>query len=127
MAAKILGSKNRIVTNKKVTIRVPIKMLEDISQHLAKQNISIKKRSEWICKAIEDLHKSEDYSEIVCEEWIEAGNNILLQVNLDNRALAALEEMKTNLKLLAIDNPQVKDEISCIIRTAILQRLICNK
>ncbi len=112
---KVLGKKGaRNIEKRKVNVRIPIEMLNDIDDSIS----SKKKRSDWICSAIIALREKENFSELVLEEWIEAGNNKLVQFRLTKQADDALLNIQNNIK----DNAH--DPLSAIIRCAAIQKLI---
>jgi hypothetical protein len=105
---------------RRLNVRVPEKMVQEIEAKMKEDGFNSKQRSEWISRAILDLEKIESFSTFISEEWIVPGKNILLQVSIDSEANYALE------KIVLISKKELNsdDLQSSVIRTAILQKLI---
>ncbi len=105
---------------RRLNVRVPEKMVQEIEVKMREDGFHSKQRSEWISQAILDLSKMESFTTFISEEWIVPGKNILLQVSVDSEAQDALE------KIVSVSREELNsdDLQSSVIRTAILQKLI---
>lgn len=113
---KILGTNTaRNKEKKKINVRMPIKMIDEINQVIGRN------KSSWICSALNSLSDDEYYRELILEEWIEAGQNKSVQFSLTNEAYEALTKMASSI------SDEIKEPISPIIRCAATQALIRNK
>lgn len=109
----------------RLSLRVPPKMIDDITFVIKKAKLSIKDRSDWVCNAIANLRQKEDYWLYVQEEWMDRGKNKTIQILLSDDAERYLAEM---IKKTQEETGETSEEIkSAIIRTSIMQELIGNK
>lgn len=116
---KILGKKIQPIKKKRLSVRMPQSMVCDIEKNLIHNKLSIKQRSKWIADAIHDLYKNTCFLDLVAEEWIEPGGNTVLQITLDQNSETLLNEMN---KVITKNLPN--NDISSIVRTAIIQKLM---
>ncbi len=106
---------------KRVSVRMPQGMLDDIRSTLLRQGISSRLQSQWVSEAIVRLHGIPGYWNAIAEEWLDPGNNTVKQITLNEKAVNALKSMGDQLKQQC---PETDDASSKIIRTAIHQALI---
>jgi len=108
---------------KRLTVRVPVKMLNDITICLTREKMSQRKRSEWIAHSIISLGEIENFADLIAEDWVEPGQSCPVQITLDKDAQKILETLKDEIinKRIHINEPQ-----SSIVRTAINQKLLCE-
>ena len=116
---KVLGKKPAVKKTKRMSVRIPVSMLNDINENILKASLPIKHRSRWISEAISNLHKEPNCFDFISEERIDPGNNVLIQVSLEQNAEKSLIEMSTKANVLLN-----KDPYSSIIRTAIIHKIM---
>ncbi|MBV1929680.1 MAG: ribbon-helix-helix domain-containing protein [Gammaproteobacteria bacterium] len=107
---------------KRVSIRMPKKMLTDFNEALDKEGYSTKKKSLWVNEALRTLFSKSNFLEIAGEEWNEKGdsNQINLTIELDNvsQLKKAINDYRREF------NSERTDLQSKFIRSAIIQRVI---
>ncbi len=108
--------------NQRISIRIPLKLNDEINNFLTSHNIPSRNRSEWIVKAIHKLKEVPQYWIQVQEDWIERGQNVNIQVSLDKATKKLLSDMSKEVSMKL--NEDSTDLNSNIIRTAIIRRLI---
>lgn len=109
---------------KRISLRIPCQMKDEIIKEMKTQDIPEKRRSKWISEAIVELSKKAHFTADVLEEWIESGQNTPTQITLEADAEEALQGMLIMLKEAQVTKPDMQ---SAIIRTAIIQRFISNE
>lgn len=105
----------------RTSLRLPKSVIEKIAESMEKHGYGSKKRSKWICEALEVLVATEDYCDLIAEEFMDKGGNELIPVTLDEKSngfLTVATDSYTHKY-----NVDVVDQ-SVILRTAIVQRLI---
>ncbi len=106
---------------RRFSIRIPVKMLEEVNELLAREGKNGHQKGKWISQAIEHLYYDEDYVELIKEEWLERKNNVPLQVTLTKEAEEILIKIVDRLKEECSGR---KDILSATIRVAITAALI---
>lgn len=106
---------------RRVSIRIPAKMLEELNDLLAREGKTGHYKGKWISDAILALFQEEDYIELINEEWLDRKNNVPLQVTLTKEAEDVLAKIQEALKK---ESPGRKDLISATIRVAMTAALI---
>jgi len=121
MAKLFVPPKDTPPLKKRVSVRMPHGMLDDIRSTLLRQGISSRLQSQWVSEAIVSLHDMPGYWNAIAEEWLDPGANTAKQITLNEKAVHALKAMGDQLKQQC---PETNDANSKIIRTAIHQALI---
>ncbi|NOY51174.1 MAG: hypothetical protein GXO88_11530 [Chlorobi bacterium] len=121
MAKLFLPPKDTPPLKKRVSVRMPQGMLDDIRSTLLRQGLSSRLQSQWVSEAMVRLHGIPGYWNAIAEEWLDPGANIVKQITLNEKAVNALNAMSDQLKQ---QYPAANDVNSKIIRTAIHQALI---
>lgn len=119
--AKIFSLPGKTAKRRRISVRVPKKMIDDLNIAMQTIGLATRMRSSWISNSVIDLKKYSYYTDCVLEEWIESGNNTSIQISLNEQASIALDDMLKEIKNIE-DNKS--DMQSAIIRTAILQKLM---
>lgn len=119
--AKIFSLPDKAAKKRRISVRIPKKMIDDLNTAMKKIGLSTRMRSSWISDSVIALKKHPYYTDCVLEEWIESGNNTSIQISLSEQASAVLDNMLQEIKNIE-DNKS--DMQSAIIRTAVLQNLI---
>lgn len=112
----VIGSVTR-----RISIRIPVKMLEEVNELLINEGKTGHQKGKWISHAITSLYHDEDYLELIKEEWLDRKNNVPLQVTLTKEAEDVLLKIINALKK---DCPARKDLLSATVRVAITAALI---
>jgi metal-responsive CopG/Arc/MetJ family transcriptional regulator len=119
--AKVFGLTKAQTNKRRISIRMPKGMLEDIDFVLQKTNQSLRNRSKWISIAIINMSTTSNFDYMVSEEWLSPGNNESVQVTLTPEAELALSKMQEIL----INKENINSElISSIVRASIIQHII---
>ena len=105
-----------------VSIRVPTRMLEEISKLLDKSGYNRKQRSLWVREALVSLLSRPDYANLVAEEFITPGTTQQIPLSFTRKQLDAAEEAIVNVA----SEEGVKTDRSAIVRTAIIQRILAE-
>ncbi len=121
MAKLFLPPKDPPSLKKRVSVRMPHGMLDDIRSTLLRQGLSSRLQSQWVSEAVVRLHGIPGYWNAIAEEWLDPGANAVKQITLNEKAVNALKAMSDQLKQQC---PAANDVNSKIIRTAIHQALI---
>lgn len=121
---KGLGNHSKL-PEKRISIRLPEKMAQDVATTIKAAGLSIKDRSDWIADSIKQLAEKEEYWLFVQEDWLDRGKNKTIQILLDQAMMNQLTKMVAETqKNTQQENTELK---SAVIRTAILQRLISQR
>ena len=83
---------------KRISLRIPRQMKDEIINEMKKHGIPEKKRSKWISEAIVALSQKAHFTMDILEEWIESGQNTPTQITLAPNAETALQNMLSTLK-----------------------------
>lgn len=122
---KVFGKKIKLSHQKKrICVRMPSGMVDDVYNAMRKAHLSSRYRSRWISNAIIALQKKPEYISSVQEEWIVPGNNQIVQISLDSEAENALISMAEQIKNLNKEHPEIH---SSIVRTSIIHALLHNE
>lgn len=109
--------------NKKVRISYFIShaILSDLKDNMNKNGYDLKGKSKWICEAIIELFKLENFSELVYISEQMQGFEKLDSILIDKSLKQQLEDSIISVRKVfpALDGVQSK-----IVRTAIMQRLL---
>lgn len=124
MAKLFVPPKDTLPLKKRVSVRMPHGMLDDIRSTLLSQGVSLRLQSQWVSEAIVRLHAMPGYWDAIAEEWLSPGANIVKQITLNENAMNALKAIGDQLKQ---QRPETNDANSKIIRTAIYQALIYGR
>ncbi|MEM8500689.1 MAG: hypothetical protein AAF542_21930 [Pseudomonadota bacterium] len=122
MTVKRIGQLTRIEPPKtkearwRTSICLPERMLDELHNCLDREGISRKRRSQWIEQAIDQLLASEDYQDIVLEEFIEEGGNQTIPLTVRQSLKATLTQVTHGEQALIA--------ISSVVRVAISQRIM---
>lgn len=102
------------------TVRVPVRMIEDLRTHMQSNHYPTRKQSRWIEEAIIQLLDAEFFPELVAEDFVAPGTNRPIRVSLngrtEDRLVAGIKRVETE--------ENVSDVQSKLIRTAIRHRLL---
>ena len=124
MMTKVFGLNNSVLKNKKrISVRMPKEMLNEIDTTLSALKISTRLRSRWISEAIVNFYKNNDYIEAVQEEWIDPGQNKVIQIFLEKEAEDIVELIVSKLK----NTEEAHAEPSSIIRASVIHELLRNE
>lgn len=123
---KVFGRQlNKKSPKKRISVRVPQAMLEDVKKVMANEGVNQRFRSRWIADTIIRLVTMPNYLQIISEEWIDPGKNKVIQVSLEADAIEALYTITKELK--EDSEQQKKDLHSTIVRTSIIQAILANE
>ena len=107
---------------KRVSVKMPPKMLIDLDEALARDGYSKKQQSKWVNEALNTLFQKPNYLEIAAEEWSERGGSEQVNILLDE---ANVEKIKDSAsKYRQVFGVERFDLQSKFIRSAIIQRVI---
>jgi len=121
MAKLFVPPKDTQLLKKRVSVRMPHGMLDDIRSTLLRQGVSLRLQSQWVSEAIVRLYAMPGYWDAIAEEWLDPGANTVKQITLNENAMNALKAIGDQLKQ---QRPETDGANSKIIRTAIHQALI---
>ncbi len=119
---KALRPVNRAPSSKRTSVCLPEAMRAEIETTMTKQGVSTKRRSQWIERAITDLHEQPSFGELVLEEFIEPGRNVTIPVTLS----ITVKQLVDDTAEVLTESTGRAVERSSVIRTAISQALIRN-
>ncbi len=105
---------------KRMSVRVPEKMVSKIESNLLDSGYNKKQRLYWFEDILGELFTTDNYHSLIAEEFITAGTTKSINVSITVDTFKIVET--TVLEVEKQEN--VKTDRSSIIRTAILQRLL---
>lgn len=108
--------------NNRTSLRVPVAMLKSMNQNMEASGFNRKQRSLWMQDAIKDLLARPDYTNLVAEEFITPGSTESIPVSLSDELTEAIAVAVAQVE--TVEN--IRKDRSCLIRTAITQRLMAE-
>jgi hypothetical protein len=109
-----------IQTKKRMSVRVPLGMIEKIEENLLASGYNKKQRYFWFEDVINELFKTADYHNLIAEEFITAGTTKVVTLSISTETYKKVE--LTVGEVFKIEN--YNTDKSSIIRTAIIQRVL---
>ena len=119
--AKILSAP-RSMQSARLTVRVPIGMIEDMRTDMARNKYSSRKQSRWVEEAVESFLETKSFPELIAEDFIAPGNNKPIRISLNGEMADEIEKATK----LASDQENITDTKSKLVRAAIRQRLLAS-
>ena len=107
---------------KRISVRVPKKMLSDFNSALERDGYTQRKRSEWVNSALHSLLSNPYYLDIVSEEWIERGDSNQLTLLIEGYNIEVLKKAMNRYR--ETFQTERLDLQSKFIRSAIIQKII---
>lgn len=102
------------------TVRVPVRMIDDLRANMAANKYPQRQQSRWIEEAILALVDTEFFPELVAEDFVAPGANKPLRISLNG---VTDDRLETAIKRCE-EEAQIVDVQSKLIRTAIRNRLL---
>jgi hypothetical protein len=109
-----------IQTKKRMSVRVPLGMIEKIEENVLASGYNKKQRYFWFEDVINELFKTADYHNLIAEEFITAGTTKVVTLSISTETYKKVE--LTVGEVFKIEN--YNTDKSSIIRTAIIQRVL---
>lgn len=121
--AKILNAPSVNSKKRRISLRLPKEMLIDVDGVITSKGGNKKQRSQYISDSIIDLEHIESYPTLITENWLDRGENTVIQITLSHEAEKALERViSATEQTIEVSN----ELISPCIRTAIIHWLLRN-
>lgn len=115
--AKFSLPRNKLVRS---SLRLPVKMLEDIDRAMRNSYFNRKQRSTWISSATEQLLLRPDAPNLIAEEFISPGSTESIPITIEFELAQKIDNV---IKQVWVEESHKADR-SSIIRTAITQKLL---
>ena len=109
-----------VQAKKRMSVRVPLGMIAKIEENLLFSGYNKKQRFYWFEDVITELFSTEDYHNLIAEEFITAGTTKVVTLSISTETYKKVEA--TVGEVLRIEN--YNTDKSSIIRTAIIQRVL---
>lgn len=118
---KVFKSPQKISSKKRISLRLPVQMLNELNNCMEAVGKNKKERSHYISQAIIELEATGHFEGLVAENWLERGDNCSIQISLNQEAELALNTIE---KVCNKKQESKTDLISAIVRTAIIQKIL---
>lgn len=109
---------------RRISFTVPTQLKEEMRAQIVKDGYGVLEKSTWIAEAIESLLKRPEFEDLVVY-----GNDMSVMAVKEHVRLP--HSVKVNLDSAVVEvrkkHPRLDSNQSCIVRTAIIQRLLRGK
>lgn len=105
----------------KLTFVVPEVLYQELREQMTKDQYGLRGKSKWVAEAVEQLVELESYPELVNLSENMQSYSKVETISVDASVKQLLEEAVVRIRR---DYPLLEGVQSCVIRTAIMQRLL---